>query len=286
MQNLEKTLRVASYQGPIAEREPEANLAKALEVMKQAHDSKVDILCMPESYLHGYFPTAEDTKQYAINLHSNEFSNLCEQFQPFSPTMILGLNEIDCDKIFNTAVVIEDGKCIGKYRKAYTYPPYDYYSLGSDFPIFEKKGIKYGIIICLDSAHREPALITALKGARILFCPMFNRVNKDTGIINYLNRKSHFITRAFDNHCWLVSSDIVWGKETDMEVCQGYSTIVDSDGQVVAQAQPFTEMVLSYDIPLEKLRHVKQWRLLGNPELFSQLKQEYAIATQEFTNGK
>ncbi len=56
-----------------------------------------------------------------------------------------------------------------KYRKAYTYAPYDYYSLGREFPVFEKKGIKYGIIICLDSTYREPAHIAALKGARILF---------------------------------------------------------------------------------------------------------------------
>ncbi len=275
MQSLERVLRVASYQGPITEKSPEANLEKTCEVMKLAHNSMMDILCMPESYLHGYFTSADDARRYSINLQSDDFAKLCERFQPFSPTLILGLNETDGDQIFNTAVVIEHGKCIGKYRKAYTYAPYDYFSLGMDFPIFEKKGVKYGIIICLDSVYREPALITALKGARVLFCPMFNRVNKDTVIINYLHRKSHFITRAFDNNCWFISSDIVWGEESDLEVCQGYSTIVDSDGHVVAQAQPFTEMLLTYDIPLKKLEHVKKTRLLGQPELFGILAKEY-----------
>ncbi|MAZ43707.1 MAG: hypothetical protein CMF48_00815 [Legionellales bacterium] len=280
MDNFKNVLRVASYQGPIVEKEPETNLAKTFEVLKEAHNLKIDILCMPESYVHGYLDSEAEARKYSVNLQSDTFKEWCHRFKAFSPTMILGLNELENDKIYNTAVVIENGECIGKYRKAYTYPPYDYYSLGNEFPIFEKKGVKYSIIICLDSAFREPALISALKGARVLFCPMFNRVNKDVAIINYLNRKSHFISRAFDNHCWVVSSDITWGEESDMEVGQGFSTVVDSEGQVVAQAQPFTEMMLSYDIPIAKLEQVKKWRLLGNPDLFSQVEEQYAIAIQ------
>ena len=126
---------------------------------------------------------------HTIDLDSSEFAELCIRFKEFSKTTLLvGLNEREKGKIFNTVVVIEQGKFIGKYRKAYTYSPYDYFSLGQDFPVFEKKGIKYGIIICLDSTYREPAHITALNGARILFCPSFNRVPKTPEMLKFLQR--------------------------------------------------------------------------------------------------
>jgi len=270
-------LKVASYQGVHFEKCPEKNLQKTRQVIEQASKDNVDILCMPESYLHGYFADASLAKKYSIDLESNEFADLCHQFSGYSTTLIIGINERDGEKIFNTSVVIEAGKFVGKYRKAYTYPPYDYFSLGREFPVFEKRGVKYGIIICLDSTFREPAFITALKGARILFCPMFNRVSRDEKLLQLLSRKSHFITRAFDNNCWFLSSDVVWN--SDDQVCQGYATIVNSDGLVVAQSQPFAETLLTYSIPLTELQAEPKKRLRGNAELFDVVNEIYHQCT-------
>lgn len=163
-------LQVAAFQGYIKEGNIEANLHKIIEITELAEKRGVDILTFPESYLHGYFSEKENALKNAINLQSKTFESLCTKFSKFNhTTVLLGLNELEGNNIYNTVVVIEKGHCIGKYRKAYTYAPYDYYSLGRDFPVFEKKGIKYGIIICLDSTYREPAHIAALKGARIIF---------------------------------------------------------------------------------------------------------------------
>lgn len=272
---------VAAFQGRCIEGDPKANFQKVIDLMNESEARKIDILCLPESFLHGYFSTKEKALQYSIDLQSQEFYAMCDQLKIFSrTTLLLGLNERDNDKIFNTVVVIENGQCLGKYRKAYTYPPFDYYSLGCDFPVFEKQGVKYSIIICLDSAFREPALISALNGAQIIFCPMFNRVSKDAKMLHYLNRKSHFVSRAFDSQCWFIASDVVWD-ENDSQVCQGYATILDSDGHVVAQSQPFQEMLLTYAIPM-KLLHgetvIKKTRRYGNPALFEKVKIAYENA--------
>lgn len=246
----------------------------ALEQTELAEKRGIDILCFPESYLHGYFANKEDAIKHAINLQSEAFSNLCKLFSKFNhTTVLLGLNELDNDGIYNTVVVIEKGQCIGKYRKAYTYSPYDYYSVGRDFPIFEKKGIKYGIVICLDSAYREPAHIAALKGARIIFCPSFNRIAKEARMLHYLHRKSHFVSRAFDNHCWFVVSDIIWDEVN--EVCPGYSCILSDDGELVAKAEPFQENILTHSISLDALKIRKKTRIFGNPELFEIVKKTY-----------
>ncbi|MCD6040003.1 MAG: N-carbamoyl-D-amino acid hydrolase [Gammaproteobacteria bacterium] len=274
VRSMSNFLQVAAFQGHITEGDAEANLHKIIEITELAEKRGVDILTFPESYLHGYFPEKEDALKNAINLQSKTFKNLCKKFSKFNHiTLLVGLNELDGGNIYNTVVVIEKGHCIGKYRKAYTYTPYDYYSLGRDFPVFEKKGIKYGIIICLDSVYREPAHIAALKGARIIFCPCFNRVPNDAKMLPSLHRKSHFISRAFDNHCWLVTSDIIWDKNG--EVCSGYSGILSSDGELVAQAEPFQETLITYPISLATLHQKKRVRLLGNPELFEIIKETY-----------
>jgi predicted amidohydrolase len=267
-------LTVAAFQGAIKEGDNQANLEKVLQATQYAEKCDVDILCFPETYLQGYFSSKELALQNAIDLKSREFEQLCECFSSFQrTTVLLGLNEIEGDKIYNTVVVIEKGKCLGKYRKAYTYVPYEYYSLGRDFPIFEKKGIKYGIIVCVDSTFREPAHIAALKGARIIFCPMFNRVPKDARMFAYLHRKSHFIARAYDNHCWFVASDIVW--DAGDETCPGFSCIFSDDGELVANAEPFQEMVITYPIPLKNLTERRKIRLLGTPELFEIVNRNY-----------
>src|SRR3989338_2886766 len=122
-------LTVAAYQGRCIEGDPKSNFAKVIELMKESEERKIDILCLPESFLHGYFSSIEQALQHSIDLKSEEFHALCDQLKIFSrTTLLLRLNEKHNDKLFNTVVVIENGLCLGKYRKAYTCPPYDYYS--------------------------------------------------------------------------------------------------------------------------------------------------------------
>jgi predicted amidohydrolase len=273
-------LTVAAYQGPNHEGDSKANLEKVLAVTSHAEKIKVDIICFPETFLQGYFSSKQHAMQHSIELRSKDFSTICHRFSSFrNTTVLLGLNERENDKIYNTVVAIENGKCIGKYRKAYTYVPYDYYSVGREFPVLEKKGIYYGMIICLDSVYREPAHIAALKGARIIFCPSFNRVQKDARMFNYLQRKSHFISRAFDNHCWFVVSDIICDKGD--EVCPGFACILNDDGELAAKAEPFQEILITYSIPMSNLKERKNIRLFGNAELFEIVKETYDQAIEK-----
>lgn len=273
MINPNEYLTVAAYQGSIKEKNPESNLDTVIQLLEEAETRHIDILCLPECFLQGYFPDHELARANAINLKSIEFSAILKKLQNFKyTTLLLGLNEQKGNQLFNTVVVIEKGECIGKYRKAYSYTPFDYYTLGRDFPVFEKKGIKYSIVICLDSFYREPSWISALNGARIIFCPMFNRVAKSHETFQSLHR-NHFIARAFDNHCWFVASDIIWNDET--QHCPGYACIVDDKGDIIMKSEPFQQDLLVYSIPIESLQKRKMMRLRGNPELFYLCQEAY-----------
>jgi predicted amidohydrolase len=283
---ISKKLSIAVFQGKIQYRNLNANLEKTIEQLTIAEARGVDILCMPESFLQGYFDSKEDAINNSIELDGEEYLKILDALKVFKKTtLLLGINEKCGNEVYNTVVVIENGKHIGKYCKAYTYPPYDYFSLGKEFPIFEKNGIRYGIIICIDSAYQEPAHILALKGAQIIFCPMFNRINNDARMLNYLNRKSHFISRAFENECWFASSDIIFEND-GKHVCPGSATILDKNGEVVCVSEPFSEMLLQYDIPVSFLRdddwrHNHYRRLLGNAELRKIANAEYIKRTDK-----
>ncbi|MBY0462789.1 MAG: carbon-nitrogen hydrolase family protein [Alphaproteobacteria bacterium] len=268
---LKTALKVASYQGPVIEGNIHKSLQLAYEIALEANQMRVDILLLPETFLSGYFDDKELARKHSIDLQSAEFQDICDYFQNIETTIILGLNERDNDNIYNSAVVIENGKYLGRYRKATTYPPYDYYTLGRDFPVFSKKGITYGIVICYDITFLEPARILASKGAQVIFCPCFNKVSRQSPMVHHLTSKNHFITRATENYVWLVVSDTIIDEEN--YTCPGSSCIVDPNGYIVASSQILTPNLLFYNLPSSSFNPEKQAkRIHGNKELNDILK--------------
>lgn len=81
--HLNDCLTVAAYQGPIEEGKTEENLNKSYELMCMAEQQNIDILCFPESYLHGYFQEKNLALTYSIDLQSTEFAKTCETFSNF-----------------------------------------------------------------------------------------------------------------------------------------------------------------------------------------------------------
>jgi predicted amidohydrolase len=76
-------LQVDAFQGPIHESYSKVNLEKILEQTELAEKRGIDILCFPESYLHGYFAKKDDALKHSINLQSEAFSKLCKKFSQF-----------------------------------------------------------------------------------------------------------------------------------------------------------------------------------------------------------
>ncbi len=247
-------IKVATFQGKIKEKNLNYTIDKIKESLYYCDEHQIDILCMPECYLQGYFDSYEDAQNNSINLQNDLFKSFCKSISKFKATLIIGLNEEDNNKIYSTAVVIDKGICIGKYRKAYTNAPYDYFECGLNFPIFEKNGVKYGIIMSFDAAFLEPARILALNGAQIIFCLSFNRNKNYQTISDHLDKRTNFICRAYENKVWFVSSDIIWDFD-GKRVSSGYATIIDNRGNFISKGNKFKEEILHYNIPLNSLRN-------------------------------
>jgi len=273
-------MRVAAYQGPVVFGDAEANLQTVLESLRAAEEQRVQILCLPETFLHGYFPSAEQARANAVDLGGDEFQYLLKRLEPYSPTLILGLNELRGDTLYNTAVVVERGRLLGRYSKNYLV--FDYFERGHEFPVFERDGVKFGVIICADSSYMEPARIEAMRGAQIIFSPHFNYIGYD-GLEDHTWRvRQQHVARAIENDVHVVRANVVVPESQGAAVF-GYSGVGVGDSfvlnrraRVMTEAGLCAKALLVHEIPEEDLAGEQRPFHRIDAEIAGQLAAEYA----------
>ena len=133
------------------------NAQKVIEALKYGQKEGADVVLFSELMLSAYPP--ED-----LVLHDSFVRDCEDALQKIIPhtrgmMAIVGLarrNLAEGEKpLLNSAAVIQDGKIVGFYDKALlpTYDVFDerrYFEPGKEFPIWEWKGKKIGILICED----------------------------------------------------------------------------------------------------------------------------------------
>ncbi|MBS0654738.1 MAG: carbon-nitrogen hydrolase family protein, partial [Verrucomicrobia bacterium] len=177
----------------------------------KADAEHVDFVCFPEGFLTGYYAEAEQAFQHSMEVGDAAFNEWLEALAKYSSTIIVGFNEREGSHLFDSAAIVENGKLLGVQRKHYLY--HNYVTPGTSFTAFTSKGVTFGVILCLDANYFEPARLLALQGATILFSPMCNRVPLNHPYATRPSYYSHFVARAFENRCWLITADWVWPKD-------------------------------------------------------------------------
>ncbi len=271
-QTQDDTFRVASFQGPIEERNPEASMDRTCEALHWADERDAHVLCMPESYLQGYFNTREEAWEQSIDLEDPEFAEVCARVASFRATLLLGLNERRGEDLYNTVVVIERGRLVGRYSKNYLV--YKHFKRGLDFPVFKCDGVTFGVIICKDSSFMEPARIEAMRGAQVIFSPHFNRMVPENVDSHVRRVRKHHVARAVENGCWVVRSNIIWHHDGE-KVGVGDSFILNEFGETVCSAGLLTETILFHAIPRSALGPNARFWQERDPEIVSELQREY-----------
>ena len=268
----QSTFRVAAFQGRVRERDPEASLERTCRALEWADERGAHVLCMPESYLQGYFSEREDAWANSMDLESSQFADVCARVAGFRATLLLGLNERRGEDLYNTVVVIEGGRLVGRYSKNYLV--HKYFKRGLEFPVFERAGVKYGVIICADSSYVEPARIEAIHGAQVIFSPHFNRMRHDRVDHHYRRVRSHHVARAVENGCWVVRSNVIWPDDGE-KLGLGDSFILNELGEYVCQAGILTETILFCAIPRERLAAGKRFWHRSHRTIFETLHAEH-----------
>lgn len=234
------TLKIATTQLPARE----FGLQKIEEYLRKADSKSTDLICFPEGYLNGYTRDEARARRVAVDLSSKEFQAILAKFSKFKAMAIIGVIEVEDDKLFNTAIVVHEGKLIGKYRK--THPQEGIFEAGSEYPVFELKNHKFGINICYDANFSEASRKLAEQGAEIIFYPLNNELKNDSAEKWRYKHAENLVTRAREMGIWIVSSDIII--KSDKTIGYGCTTIVNPKGEIVGKVPELQQDLLVYEI--------------------------------------
>ncbi len=167
--------------------EPERNLERAEILIRRAKNKNADIVLLPEVLdLAWTHPSAFNEAEPVPGKVSNFFSSLAAELKIW---LCLGLTELENDKRYNTALLIDDnGAIIHKYHKINLLEvEHPFYEVGNSLSVVQTPFGKIGINICadnyFDSTHIGHAL--ARMGAQIILSPSSWTVD-------------HFITEEMD----------------------------------------------------------------------------------------
>jgi len=273
-------MKIATFQGPVVFGDAKANLATTEAALTEAESRGVEILAMPETFVHGFFSAEKFKPEFTVDLKGAFFQGVLQRFQKFECMLLLGLNEWRGNDVFNTVAVIEKGELLGTYSKTYAYLSYE--TRGDQFPVFERRGIKFGINICADTSYIEPARILAMKGAQIIFTPHFNYIGYEHVANHTTEVRNHHVAMAINNGVYVARSNVVVPETVGTEplgyagVGVGDCVILDRRGKVLAEAGISRKALLVADLPDEDLRQggPQRWRQTS-PSIAAALYDEY-----------
>src|SRR5690349_19709400 len=101
--------------------EPEKNLARAIESVRQAKDKGAEIVCLPELFRSEYFCQTEDHKNFGLaeEVPGKSTAALGDVARETGTVIIASLFEKRSSGLYHNSVAIidTDGKLLGKYRK-------------------------------------------------------------------------------------------------------------------------------------------------------------------------
>ncbi len=223
---------------------PAGNCRLFAPLIEEAAQKKADLVVLGETLT--YYGLGKKPAEVAESIPGPSTDYFGKLAQKHNLYIVAGLYERAEHLVYNVAVLIgPDGKVVGKYRKV-TLPREEIaggVAPGKDYPVFDTRFGKVGMMVCYDGFYPEVARRLANSGAEVIAWPVW-------GCNPRLAE-----ARAIENHIYLVSStytaaDTHWTK----------SAIYDHVGTMVAMAEKFgTVAIIEVDLDLRT-----QWSGLGD----------------------
>lgn len=246
------------------------NLEQLGTIVQQLAEQEIDVLCLPETALTGYYLQGGVREQAlaAEALYQKLHAMLvdCDYTRPLD--ICLGFYEYYRGDIYNSALYAEfntdEAGIKHIHRKVFvpTYGVFDearYVAQGNSLEVFSSRFGRAAILICEDAWHATTAAVLALKGADMLYVPMaspardFDSTGKRRHLPANAARWSAIVQGIASEHSIFVLNTSLVGSEGGKGFV-GYSQVFNPHGDSIATAELFEEMVLISDIYLETIQ--------------------------------
>ncbi|RDI94566.1 N-carbamoylputrescine amidase [Meiothermus sp. QL-1] len=251
--------------------EREANVEKALQMVRQAASMGAQVVLLPELFESLYFCQVERETYFAL-AHPVEDHPFLPRFQAlaqeFGLVLPVSFFERAGQAYYNSlALISPEGEIQGVYRKSHIPdgPGYEekyYFNPGdTGFLAFTTPYGKVGAGICWDQWYPECARSLVLQGAEILLYPtaIGSEPPEAGGIDTKEMWQRAMIGHAVANLCYLAAANRVGTEvvEGHVQTYYGSSFIADYMGNKLAEAGRSEETILLAELDLEAARRFR-----------------------------
>jgi N-carbamoylputrescine amidase len=266
--------------------DPDANLGKAAERIREAARQGAEVVCLPELFRAQYFCQREDIRLFdlAEPIPGPSTDRLGAVAREEQVVVVASVFERRAPGLYhNTAAILEkDGSVAGLYRKMHIpddplyYEKY-YFTPGDlGFRAFDTTAGKIGTLVCWDQWYPEGARITAMKGANVLFYPTaigwHPHEKEEFGTAQYEAWQTIQRAHAIANGVYVAAVNRVGHEHGDIRGNRaegpglefwGGSFLADPFGRVIARAAQDREEILIGEIDLAVMEDTRRnWPFL------------------------
>jgi NAD+ synthase (glutamine-hydrolysing) len=255
------------------------NADRIIEMITEAHDKGVKIVCFPELSVTGYTCGDLFLQDALLSASKIETARIIKETADLDIVSIVGVPLAVCGKLYNCAVVINKGTAVGAVAKK-NIPNYsefyevrhftsaadglcadiqlnDKYSVHLEESLFtckELSELTFGIEICEDMwVSSPPSEQLAKSGAAIIF----NLSTSDEVIGKADYRRTLIKARSGSLACAYAYADSGIGESTQDMVFAGHDIIAEN-GSVIAESKLFSKGLVIADTDIKKLAYERR----------------------------
>lgn len=256
--------------------EPEANMKRAEELLREAKKKGVQVACLPELFRSYYFCQSENHDYFnlAEPLPGETTQRIASWAKELDMVIVASLFERRAAGMYHNTVVVfdADGTDLGKYRKMHIpddprYYEKFYFTPGDlGFKNFDTKYGRIGVLICWDQWFPEAARLTAMQGASVIFYPTaigWHPAEKaEYGEEQWNKWQTVMRGHAVANNIFIAAPNRIGiEKDSDNGALEffGHSFICDTSGRYIEHADEKFEGVLTAVIDPKKVEKQRQY---------------------------
>lgn len=267
-------VRIAAAIPPVKVADCEFNLSGIENLVKEADNANVQVICFPELSVTGYTCADLFFQQHLLNNVHEALNRLCMFSYDTKAVIIVGAPLENRNKLYNTAVVIQGGKILGVVPKTFLPNSNEFYEkrwfspakeideelikvAGDEVPfgtklLFTNENFSFGIELCEDLwVPLPPSTHHAMHGADIIF---------NLSASNELIGKNTYLRKLIEQQSARCNAGYVYASagfgESTTDVVFAGNALVAENGKMIAESKRFSfepQLILS-EIDVELLR--------------------------------